>query len=76
MAMVTAMAGTVTMVMATRDLPADSLTLTLPVPQAAVTHGCLGTQFCILFIALTSYYALLNYFFPIKPHRVGKTSIN
>lgn len=64
------------MVMATWDLPADSLTLILPVPRAAVTHGCLGTQCCILFTALPSYYALLNYFFPIKPHGVGKTSIN
>lgn len=46
-----------------KDLLADSLPLILPVPQAAGTRGCLGTQCCILFIALTSYYDLLNYFF-------------
>lgn len=55
---------TVTM-MTTGNLPADSLTLILPVPQAAVTCGCLRTQYCIFFIALTSYYALQNYFFPV-----------
>lgn len=67
---------TVTMMMTTRNLPADNLTLILPVPQAAVTCGCLRTQHCIFFTALTSYYGLLNYFFPVKSHGVGKTSIN
>lgn len=67
---------TVTMMMTTRNLPADNLTLILPVPQAAVTCGCLRTQHSIFFIALTSNYGLLNYFFPVKSHGVGKTSIN
>lgn len=60
-----------------RDLPADSLTyLIFPPPLAAVTHGCPRTRRRIPSVALISRYALLLYFSPLKPHGVGKNSIN